>query len=68
MPLKVSVQLIRLYLLQVKEYLRSEFDKYGIDHNETHQEIMVNDIFKNEDEDEDGYISAREFTYKHDEL
>ncbi|XP_055516172.1 peptidyl-prolyl cis-trans isomerase FKBP14 [Leucoraja erinacea] len=53
---------------EVKEYLRSEFDKYGIDHNETHQEIMVNDIFKNEDEDEDGYISAREFTYKHDEL
>lgn len=29
---------------------------------------MVDDIFKNEDEDEDGFISAREFIYQHDEL
>ncbi|XP_060681356.1 peptidyl-prolyl cis-trans isomerase FKBP14 [Hemiscyllium ocellatum] len=53
---------------EVKEYLRREFDKYKVEQNDTQQDSMVNDIFKNEDEDEDGYISAREFTYKHDEL
>ncbi|XP_041040480.1 peptidyl-prolyl cis-trans isomerase FKBP14 [Carcharodon carcharias] len=53
---------------EVKEYLRREFDKYGVPQNDTQQDSMVRDIFKNEDEDEDGYISAREFTYKHDEL
>ncbi|XP_048418159.1 peptidyl-prolyl cis-trans isomerase FKBP14 [Stegostoma tigrinum] len=53
---------------EVKEYLRREFDKYRVAQNDTQQDSMVNDIFKNEDEDEDGYISAREFTYKHDEL
>ncbi|GCB64193.1 peptidyl-prolyl cis-trans isomerase FKBP14 [Scyliorhinus torazame] len=53
---------------EVKDYLRREFDKYGVAQNDTQQESMVNDIFTNEDEDEDGYISAREFTYKHDEL
>ncbi|XP_067915646.1 peptidyl-prolyl cis-trans isomerase FKBP14 [Heterodontus francisci] len=53
---------------EVKEYLRREFDKYGVAQNDTQQDSMVKDIFKNEDEDEDGYISAREFTYKHDEL
>uniref|UniRef100_UPI00398F71A4 peptidyl-prolyl cis-trans isomerase FKBP14 n=1 Tax=Pristiophorus japonicus TaxID=55135 RepID=UPI00398F71A4 len=58
----------RLSRQEVKEYLRSEFEKYGVAQNDTQQETMVNDIFKNEDEDEDGYISAREFTYKHDEL
>lgn len=29
---------------------------------------MVDDIFKNEDEDKDGFISTREFVYQHDEL
>ncbi|XP_069770178.1 peptidyl-prolyl cis-trans isomerase FKBP14 [Narcine bancroftii] len=53
---------------EVKEYLRAEFDKFGVEQNDTHQDLMVDNIFKNEDEDEDGYISAREFTYKHDEL
>ncbi|KAI1886176.1 hypothetical protein AGOR_G00211300 [Albula goreensis] len=53
---------------EVKEYLRKEFEKHGYSANDTHHEVMVKDIFKKEDEDEDGFISAREFTYKHDEL
>lgn len=53
---------------QVKEYLRKEFERHGYAANDTHHEVMVEDIFQKEDEDNDGYISAREFTYKHDEL
>lgn len=53
---------------EVKEYLKKEFEKHGYSPNDTHHEVMVEDIFKNEDEDADGFISAREFTYQHDEL
>lgn len=52
----------------MKEYLKKEFEKHGYSPNDTHHEGMVEDIFKNEDEDKDGFISAREFTYQHDEL
>lgn len=54
--------------LQVRAYLKKEFQKHGYSPNDTHHEVMVEDIFKNEDEDNDGFISAREFTYQHDEL
>ncbi|MCJ8728743.1 hypothetical protein PDJAM_G00007810 [Pangasius djambal] len=53
---------------EVKEYLRKEFERHGYPPNDTHHEAMVEDIFKQEDDDQDGYISAREFTYQHDEL
>ncbi|MGH0140973.1 UNVERIFIED_CONTAM: hypothetical protein FKN15_024031 [Acipenser sinensis] len=53
---------------EVKEYLRKEFERHGYAPNDTHHENMVEDIFKKEDEDSDGFISSREFTYKHDEL
>ncbi|XP_053288997.1 peptidyl-prolyl cis-trans isomerase FKBP14 [Pleuronectes platessa] len=53
---------------EVKQYLQKEFEKHGYSANDTHHEVMVDDIFKNEDEDEDGFISSREFTYQHDEL
>ncbi|KAK9513666.1 hypothetical protein VZT92_027181 [Zoarces viviparus] len=53
---------------EVKEYLMKEFEKHGYSPNDTDHEAMVEDIFKNEDEDKDGFISAREFTYQHDEL
>ncbi|XP_076746061.1 peptidyl-prolyl cis-trans isomerase FKBP14 isoform X1 [Maylandia zebra] len=58
----------KLSRLEVKEYLKKEFEKHGYSPNDTHHEVMVDDIFKNEDEDKDGFISAREFTYQHDEL
>ncbi|XP_034554339.1 peptidyl-prolyl cis-trans isomerase FKBP14 [Notolabrus celidotus] len=53
---------------EVIEYLKKEFQKHGYSPNDTQHEVMVDDIFQNEDEDKDGFISAREFTYQHDEL
>ncbi|KTF76971.1 hypothetical protein cypCar_00026276 [Cyprinus carpio] len=58
----------KLSKAEVKEYLRKEFERHGYAANDTHHEVMVEDIFQKEDEDNDGFISAREFTYKHDEL
>ncbi|XP_061432718.1 LOW QUALITY PROTEIN: peptidyl-prolyl cis-trans isomerase FKBP14-like [Lethenteron reissneri] len=57
----------KLSRIEVEEYLRKEFSKSGVNHNESYQGL-VEDIFTKEDEDEDGFISAREFTYRHDEL
>lgn len=57
-----------LCVFQVLHYIRKEFQKHGYSPNDTHHDAMVEDIFKNEDEDKDGFISAREFTYQHDEL
>uniref|UniRef100_H3CUY9 peptidylprolyl isomerase n=1 Tax=Tetraodon nigroviridis TaxID=99883 RepID=H3CUY9_TETNG len=53
---------------EVKEYLRKEFARHGYPPNDTLHENMVEDIFAKEDENKDGFISSREFTYKHDEL
>ncbi|XP_069814819.1 peptidyl-prolyl cis-trans isomerase FKBP14 [Dendropsophus ebraccatus] len=53
---------------EVKAYLKIEFEKHGSPVNESHHEVLVESIFEKEDEDNDGYISAREFTYIHDEL
>lgn len=53
---------------QVKEYLRKEFERHGYPPNDTLHENMMKDIFTKEDKNKDGFISAREFTYKHDEL
>ncbi|KAL1259197.1 hypothetical protein QQF64_009774 [Cirrhinus molitorella] len=58
----------KLSKAEVKEYLRKEFERHGYAANDTHHEVMVEDIFQKEDEDNDGFISSREFTYKHDEL
>uniref|UniRef100_A0A3Q0QYI0 peptidylprolyl isomerase n=1 Tax=Amphilophus citrinellus TaxID=61819 RepID=A0A3Q0QYI0_AMPCI len=53
---------------EVKEYLRKEFERHGYPPNDTLHENMVEDIFAKEDENKDGFITSREFTYKHDEL
>lgn len=55
-------------VFQVKEYLRKEFERHGYPPNDTLHENMMEDIFAKEDENKDGFISSREFTYKHDEL
>lgn len=55
-------------LPQVKTFLQKEFEKHGYSPNDTHHDVMVEDIFKIEDEDKDGFISTREFVYQHDEL
>ncbi|XP_075683359.1 peptidyl-prolyl cis-trans isomerase FKBP14 [Rhinoderma darwinii] len=53
---------------EVRAYLKAEFEKHGSTVNESHHDVLVESIFDKEDEDRDGYISAREFTYVHDEL
>ncbi|XP_075900174.1 peptidyl-prolyl cis-trans isomerase FKBP14-like [Nelusetta ayraudi] len=53
---------------EVREYLRKEFERHGYPPNDTLHENMMKDIFAKEDKNKDGFISAREFTYKHDEL
>ncbi|KAH0627347.1 hypothetical protein JD844_002941 [Phrynosoma platyrhinos] len=53
---------------EVKVYLKKEFERHGAPVNDSHHNILVEDIFDKEDEDHDGFISAREFVYKHDEL
>lgn len=58
----------RLSRKEVKEYLQREFERNGQPPNDTLHEKMVEDIFTNEDQNKDGFISSREFTYKHDEL
>ncbi|XP_030058400.1 peptidyl-prolyl cis-trans isomerase FKBP14 isoform X2 [Microcaecilia unicolor] len=58
----------KLSKAEVKVYLKKEFGKHGAEVNETYHDTLVEDIFKKEDEDGDGFISAREFTYRHDEL
>lgn len=52
----------------MKEYLRKEFERHGYPPNDTLHENMMEDIFAKEDKNKDGFISSREFTYKHDEL
>lgn len=58
----------RLSRREVKEYLRKEFERNGQPPNDTLNEKMVEDIFTKEDQNKDGFLSSREFTYKHDEL
>nr|XP_060637986.1 peptidyl-prolyl cis-trans isomerase FKBP14 [Anolis sagrei ordinatus] len=53
---------------EVKVYLKNEFEKHGAPVNDSHHDFLVDDIFDKEDEDRDGFISAREFVFKHDEL
>ncbi|KYO26864.1 peptidyl-prolyl cis-trans isomerase FKBP14 [Alligator mississippiensis] len=53
---------------EVKIYLKKEFEKHGAAVNDSQHDVLIEDIFDKEDEDSDGFISAREFTYKHDEL
>ncbi|XP_013887250.1 peptidyl-prolyl cis-trans isomerase FKBP14 [Austrofundulus limnaeus] len=58
----------RLSKDEVKAYLRKEFERHGYPPNDTLHENMTEDIFAKEDTNKDGFLSSREFTYKHDEL
>ncbi|KAJ3598431.1 hypothetical protein NHX12_001941 [Muraenolepis orangiensis] len=53
---------------EVKDYLMKEFGQHGYQAEDTHHEGMVDDIFNMEDEDKDGFITTREFTFVHDEF
>uniref|UniRef100_A0A6Q2YMU0 FKBP prolyl isomerase 14 n=1 Tax=Esox lucius TaxID=8010 RepID=A0A6Q2YMU0_ESOLU len=50
------------------EYLKKEFERHGYPANDMHHESMVEDIINKEDEDEEGLISFREVSFKHNEL
>ncbi|KAK7898574.1 hypothetical protein WMY93_019427 [Mugilogobius chulae] len=58
----------RLSRKEVKEYLQKEFELNGQPPNDTLQEQILDNIFKKEDRNKDGFLSSREFTYKRDEL
>ncbi|CAL1584052.1 unnamed protein product [Knipowitschia caucasica] len=58
----------RLSRSEVIAHLKKEFEQNGQPPNDTLNEIIMNNIFKKEDQNKDGYLTSREFTYKHDEL
>ncbi|XP_020773146.2 peptidyl-prolyl cis-trans isomerase FKBP14-like [Boleophthalmus pectinirostris] len=58
----------RLSRKEVKEHLRKEFELNGHPPNDTLHEEITDNIFKKEDQNKDGYLTAREFTYRRDEL
>ncbi|XP_026231865.1 peptidyl-prolyl cis-trans isomerase FKBP7 [Anabas testudineus] len=54
---------------EVKEYLKLEFEKGGKPRDDPFYEKIIEDIFRKNDKDRDGLISANEYNiYKHDEL
>ncbi|XP_072197357.1 peptidyl-prolyl cis-trans isomerase FKBP7 [Excalfactoria chinensis] len=59
----------KLSELEISEYLKEEFARDGKKrHPSVHDEILA-DIFKKNDHDGDGFISAKEYNvYQHDEL
>ncbi|XP_005049351.2 PREDICTED: peptidyl-prolyl cis-trans isomerase FKBP7, partial [Ficedula albicollis] len=59
----------KLSELEISQYLKEEFARDGKKrHPSAHDEILA-DIFKKNDHDGDGFISAKEYNvYQHDEL
>lgn len=57
------------FSFQISQYLKEEFARDGKKrHPSVHDEILA-DIFKKNDHDGDGFISAKEYNvYQHDEL
>lgn len=55
--------------LQVKAYLKLEYEKGGKPRDDPFYEKIMADIFRKSDHDSDGLISAKEYNiYEHDEL
>lgn len=59
-----------LSAVQIKEYLRQEYEKKeGKQRDEAYYQKVMDDILQKNDQDKDGQISAKEFNiYGHDEL
>ncbi|XP_042350463.1 peptidyl-prolyl cis-trans isomerase FKBP7 [Plectropomus leopardus] len=54
---------------EIKEYLKLEYEKGGKPRDEPFYEKIMADIFRKNDHDSDGLISAKEYNiYEHDEL
>lgn len=57
------------FYLQVKAYLKREFEKDDKPHDEPFYQKILNDIFHKNDLDNDGLINTEEYNvYDHDEL
>lgn len=54
---------------QIKDYLKLEYEKDGKPRDDAFYEKIINDIFRKNDQDSNGQISAKEYNiYEHDEL
>ncbi|XP_038575747.1 peptidyl-prolyl cis-trans isomerase FKBP7 [Micropterus salmoides] len=54
---------------EVKEYLKADYEKSGKPRDDAFYEKIMADIFRKNDQDRDGLISAKEYNiYEHDEL
>ncbi|XP_066491156.1 peptidyl-prolyl cis-trans isomerase FKBP7 [Tiliqua scincoides] len=54
---------------EINHYLKKEFERDGKKRDPSVQELILDDIFKKNDRDGDGFISAKEYNvYQHDEL
>lgn len=54
---------------EINHYLKKEFERDGKKRGPSVQEDILTDIFKKNDRDGDGFISAKEYNvYQHDEL
>lgn len=65
------LKLLRLLsAVQIKEYLRQEYEKKeGKQRDEAYYDKVLDDILRKNDKDKDGRISTNEFNiYGHDEL
>ncbi|XP_076603235.1 peptidyl-prolyl cis-trans isomerase FKBP7 [Chaetodon auriga] len=59
----------RLTKDEVKQYLKLEYEKDGKPRDDPFYEKIMADIFRKNDQDKDGLISAKEYNiYEHDEL
>ncbi|EFB27892.1 hypothetical protein PANDA_007401, partial [Ailuropoda melanoleuca] len=54
---------------EINHYLKREFEKDDKPHDKSYQNAVLEDIFKKNDHDGDGFISSKEYNvYQHDEL
>lgn len=67
--LKNQLSLICFHFFQISQYLKREFARDGKKRDPSDHDIILTDIFKKNDHDGDGFISAKEYNvYQHDEL
>eukprot|EP00069_Balaena_mysticetus_P022491 bmy_14393T0 len=56
-------------ILHISHYLKKEFEKDEKPRDKSYQNAVLEDIFKKNDHDGDGFISSKEYNvYQHDEL
>ncbi|XP_074071713.1 peptidyl-prolyl cis-trans isomerase FKBP7 [Macrotis lagotis] len=59
----------KLSKTEINYYLKREFEKDDKPHDQSYHDSVLEDIFKKNDRDGDGFISSKEYNvYQHDEL